>query len=292
LNRDQLGTSILIPWFFEPKEEEPRPLTAIAEDTARSIRKWFWPSLVEGRLRADVRVFERGAALFESEVVADDSVRAFVAAWSDPITGERAIEPDELAERIIGVTPPILKAAPDESGREGAVILRVQRTGDLTPEPDEEGERVALVRGAFMVVEYWKPKGAQFGGDGWVGVMKAGLARGDETSDDDIEAFLRAAEPPAHDKWEKGTNRLQSEYRRGAGATLETLFGKASLLVTEMSRPEPADSVLGPQRLAKLLRLPGTGPPKSERYSVTVEEQALEYPLWTATAVVKGPRNS
>lgn len=290
LDRPELGTTVVIPWFFEPSEEEPRALLDIAADTARSIRRWFWPSLAQGRLRAEVRVFESGAVTMEENVLPDDSVAAFVAAWDEPATGEHAIEPEETAERSVAVTPPKLRSDPDGSGRAGEVVVRVHRTGGATPPPAEDSERVALVRGALMVVEYWRPKGGQYGGDGWVGVMQAGNAHDDDPSDDDIEAFLRASEPPAHDKWEKGTNRLQSEYLRGAGKQLEELFNNASHHVNEMCKPTPANAVAGPQRLAKMFRLPGDGPPTSEAYSFQIHDQSFVHPTWTVEATVKGPK--
>ncbi|KLR59926.1 hypothetical protein IMCC26207_110165 [Actinobacteria bacterium IMCC26207] len=290
LERSELGTTVVIPWFFEPSEEEPRALLEIASDTASSIRKWFWPSLTEDRLRAEVRVFESGAITMEENVRPDASVAAFISAWKDPASGEHAIEPEETAERSVAITPPKRRSDSGTSVKVGQVKVRVHRTGGSTPTPAADSERVALVRGALMVVEYWRPKGGQYGGDGWVGVLKAGTAHGDELSDDDIEAFLRACEPPAHDKWEKGTNRLQSEYFRGAGKQLEELFNNASHHVNEMCKPTPANAVSGPQRLAKMFRLPGDGSSSSEGSSFLVHHQSFEYPIWIVEATVNGPK--
>jgi hypothetical protein len=291
LERPELGTTVVIPWFFEPSEEDPRALLEIAEDTARSIRRWFWPSLSSGRLKAEVKAFEQGNVVLEQDVEPDESVAAFIAAWQAPVTGDHAIEPEETAERAVAVTPPKLKSDPEHSGRAGDVLIRVHRTGGATPPPAEHGERVALVRGALMVVEYWRPKGGQYGGDGWVGVMRAGNAHGSEEADDDIEAFLRASEPPAHDKWEKGTNRLQSEYRRGSGKQLEELFAKASHLINEMCKPEPADAVAGPQRLARMFRLPGDGS-SGRGPGFELHEQSYDHPSWTVSMTVRAPKKT
>ncbi len=57
---DESGTTILIPFFFEPQLDERRPASKIAESILESVSKWFWPSLRAHQLRVDVHAFQNG----------------------------------------------------------------------------------------------------------------------------------------------------------------------------------------------------------------------------------------
>ena len=59
-----------------------------------------------------------------------------------------------------------------------------------------------------------------------------------------------------------------------------------------MCKPTPANAVAGPQRLAKMFKLPGDGSPSPEAYSFQIHDQSFVHPTWTVEATVKGPKKA
>jgi hypothetical protein len=89
-------------------------------------------------------------------------------------------------------------------------------------------------------------------------ILRCGLARGDLASDDAIERFLRAAEPPGHDDW-IATPTVKDEYVRGAQAELARLHDRVMGSLRELLAPSSRTGVRGPERLRKRLALTGKG---------------------------------
>jgi hypothetical protein len=94
------------------------------------------------------------------------------------------------------------------------------------------------------------------------GVLLAGLACGNTDSDAAAEQFLRAAEPPGHDGWVHGTDRLRAEYKPGAQSRLAELWREVEASVRDVLSETSAASTEGPRKLRELLPLVGSGPPR------------------------------
>lgn len=286
------GTTILIPFFREPAVEEQKTPIDLVDAIADSIRKWFWPSLHGGLLECRVTLAENGTPLKDAIVTtADDDpvVGRFVRAAFDPPV-EKSATPDghvelsagDIIERSLEFQPP-KRRDPSAAVHTGAVSLRF-----LKAEPNDRDHllvnTVALMRGAKMVVRYRRVSAGHVEGDGFFGVLRAGLANGTDISDEAIDQFLRAAEPPAHDEWTHTTNRLHTEYLSGSQARLKDLWARLDALVAKTFRTKAKDGEEGPEKLRKLFPIgKKPTPPAGPRLRLTISAGALHGDEWEVT---------
>jgi hypothetical protein len=285
LSREELvgtGLSALIIGFSEPGEETPRPVGDVARDMTVAAARWFWPRLLDRNLRVRARAVVDDETVFDREATADDADALFVQADSAPATGPTAMAPDEVAERELAIRVPARRDSGSGADVEGHVLLRVTRTGDDADANDPRANTVALIRGAGMVVRYWPPGHVPLDGGGFRAVLLAGERHGDEDSDREIEEFLRAAEPPAHDDWVHHTNNIKSRYRHGARSRLEQLFSKVRAALIEMCESMPAANEPGPALLARYFRIGGkTGKaPATQKFNVSFDPPRLVDGSW------------
>jgi hypothetical protein len=131
-------------------------------------------------------------------------------------------------------------------------------------DPDNSGSlsnRVALIRGAGMVVKYYDRNRVVYGGRDFHGVVLAGTARPwideDPTdADKDIDDYLRAAEPPRHDDWEY-TKKLRSKYGTGSRSTIVSFQrGVITDAIKNLIRQTREEGRLVAGRLADRLNIP------------------------------------
>lgn len=294
VDHESSGTSILIPFFREPKEDEQRDPRAVAGDVIQSINRWFWPSTLDGTLLASVAVYDNGLRQFhETASTSAADVEPFVLTMTGEPTGDRVEDVGDLATRELTVRTPPHRSKGEEQEGSGEIRLAVSSAGANTS--DQLLNRIAFIRGAGMVVKYYSPRRLPLDDGGFYGVLQAGKAHGTEESDRLIEDFLIAAEPPAHNDWESGTNRLRTEYGHGAGARLKELHSAVDSAVREIcskANPETAD---GPDLLKKLFPLgTGKGPKTSKpRHSAALEGSEYHQGRWTTELTVErlGPEN-
>lgn len=294
LNRSlkECGTTILIPFFFEPNQEEQRPCAEIAADALASIRRWFWPALHHGSLEAEVIVSEDGREISRSAATSEHGdVRPFVEAWTLPTTGDVATEPMDIAEHEVALTPP--KRLGSSESLTGRTIVRVRRAAD-SESSHPELNKVAYVRGARMVVKYQRPRQLPLDGGGIFGTLRTGLAVDASPESEAVEEFLRASEPPAHDDWKSGTNRLSSEYAKGSKKRLNEFRANVDEAILRLCRTIPPAEGLGPQLLAKLFPA-GSGPgskPAKTAYKVVFGPSSFEAPEWRCSMTVTKPKGA
>jgi RNA polymerase primary sigma factor len=114
-------------------------------------------------------------------------------------------------------------------------------------------------------------------------VLLGGLARADDSNSRALERFLRAAEPPSHNDWKAGTDRLNAEYKQGAGVRLNQLWTDLRRTVLSLFKEVEGNTVEGPRRLAQLFPLAGrgsrTGPERFRIEDVTAELQDKAWKL-------------
>ena len=226
------GTTALIVGFAEPSYELNRPVAEIAKDIVDAAARWFWPRLADGSLEVHARGLSGGDIVLDE--IADTSLAdpGYVAAALQPVTGATAETEGQLAERELELRIPRLRSETLAGEIEGNVTLRLIRVGG-----DDDGATasgVALVRGAGMVVKHWRIPGIPLQSGGYRAVLLAGTRHGAEPSDQAIEEFLRAAEPPEHHEWVHHTNALKSRYRPGAKARLDELWTKIRTATLEI----------------------------------------------------------
>ncbi len=267
----QTGTSIMIVGFDDPSlEDEPdvlRTCQGLIDETVR----WYWPALLEGSLEVQVVGNVDGEEIFNEEASAEvdaltADVRPFVEAFlarheaEDVLPAE--LEPGQTGRQEVALTVPQRNdgTAPEQ---QGTATLLARRTTEEEAEDAATAERtaqVALMRGAAMVVEYRDSKG-DFDGHA---VLLAGKAKEDfDDTDESIDEFVRACEPPAHDRWEHDTNRARKDYAstKGGRATARSALGKLwaelkSLLTVE-EKVAPSSGTEGPPELRQRFPLGG-----------------------------------
>lgn len=227
-DEDSRGTSIIVVSFFEPREELPeeRPLVDICEKILEAAGRWFWPAISAERptLRVHVTGYRDRERVFErTEAGVPDEFAPFVqlANSTDAVRAHRWVV------RVPGLNSEFLDAGAESMGlspsaTEAAVELRLLELPEAFAHHPENG-RVALVRGAQMVVAYQDP-GAHVERH-FLGLLVAGRALDESPGSAQLERYLRAAEPPAHDRWEPGTERLRAEFvKRFRTQALESIL--------------------------------------------------------------------
>ncbi|MEP0923395.1 hypothetical protein [Leptolyngbya sp. ST-U4] len=246
------GTSILIAGFHEPAQEEARPLTAIAQDILNSAARWFWYCMISEApsLRVSAEVYEGNELRFRGEAVPGKELEPFVQTVLASSTVSKAFHSGEVAEKELNFRIPAKKSG--EAPETGALLnFRLIRIEDDSEEAFWNN-RIALLRGSGMVVEYRSPS-RRLSGVPFCGVLRAGSARGDSDADYALEKFLKDAEPPSHDQW-KATERIQEEYRKGSKSRLDRLWKDLDEAVIELCGQEVRPNAEAPEALARLFR--------------------------------------
>ena len=282
------GTSLLVVGFAEPGRDQARPLGAIAEDIALAAERWFWPAMVRTPPTVVVTVGVEFDGVNRSRYVVDpmSSSTSLVETATTSELVEHADEPGRVAGRQIEMTVP-----PARDGSRGAVSGRVElRVRRAVADEEDDGRigRVALVRGSGMVVEHRRPRRSPTDGGEFHAVLLAGLAHGDDPADEVIEAFLRAAEPPSHNRWVHDTDLISTGYKPGSKKALDELWRAIDTALVEIADPRVPSREPGPPALARLFRLGGGRDrgPSPHSFDVRCVEHHFDGARWGR----RGPR--
>jgi hypothetical protein len=147
-----------------------------------------------------------------------------------------------------------------KGGEHDAVLL-------VTPaeEDDEQANRVVYMRGTRMTIMNRRPRDLPLGATRFHAVLLAGYATGRDNDDVDLaEQFLRASEPPEHDRWEH-TEELTSVYARGALSRLREFRIEIDKAVRQLVGRRSTNRGEGPAVLRELLKLDGFGSAETRR---------------------------
>jgi hypothetical protein len=259
------GTSVLIVDFDEPTGEDDRDLLEIAEELNLSVQKWWWPSLTDGSLKVEINVWIAGQRQGPDDqyvVVTQASLHPYLRARNKPL-GECSPEltnVGDVVNEILTVEVPVRVAnvfgtTADPGGGCGTTL----RLTAATENQDLSG-RVAHIRGTGMVIEYRKFPTRSDRGFSVCGVLRLGLDDEDHPEEERLrlEAFIRAAEPPEHNRLTT-TERLKADYPRGYWAALDSLATDIkNKLLDVSSAPVPSGS-RAPDALTTLLKVGDIG---------------------------------
>ncbi|WP_369068364.1 helix-turn-helix domain-containing protein [Kineococcus terrestris] len=291
---DDPGTSFLIVGFFDPSGEETA-VEGMAERLAESMARNFWAAMTPPlghapRLRVEVRT-QYNRVQKSSKVVAHGGTKpGFVDALEKHYAGDTVDRPDLLEKPgdVLSIPIPLSvpkRLPPREQGKqehEATLLIRLAQ-------PDEADlGSMAQLRGSLMTICEKRIAALPVGAPPFHAVLLAGGASGDNTADLAAEAFLRASEPPAHDKW-TATGDLTTSYARGARQRLEDFRRAAEKAVREaLSRPSMHQSD-GPEDLKRLLRLGAAPVTKVSRPQVKEVSGKLEAGAWVVQATISLP---
>lgn len=247
-NEDSTGTSILVLGFRDPTADEERSPAHLAQGIRAAVEHEFWPAIAMQRLTAWVagdgaaprvsgKAFKIARPLIECYQRRNDSVDALIDA-GDVVTRDIEIEIPARRDNTIKMT-------------KGHVRMAVRLAGELD-DPSLIGQ-VALFRSPGMVVRYLDHHALVKSGRPFHAMVACGAARSATEvlpSDHAIEAFLRAAEPPGHDKWDV-TETLKGDYERGYKKALDQLHTRIKEALKSIVLESPTQGKRGPERLRK-----------------------------------------
>ena len=273
LERDlkSTGTSILIPFLDNPRvEDEPTPQEMVRQ-IVEATQVWFWPSLDSGVLEVHVGFREKNIETLEKVELpqwTDYMRRALI----DGKTDDRIEVEGGSARKAISINVPQRTADPLLDKALVDTTLHLTRLAENEAElvPEKILGSVALVRGAQMVVEYHKASIPSLLPP-FVGVLRAGTFNGKLETDMIAEYFLRDAEPPAHDKWDKASEKLGVNYKRGGHAAVGAFLLAIGTTAKALLGTSTVASGRVPKNLADLLRGAKGGskkPPRTERFQL------------------------
>ncbi|MGD1217513.1 helix-turn-helix transcriptional regulator [Streptomyces krungchingensis] len=315
-DNDEPGTSFLIVGAHDVASLEqggshPDDEEGDASDATRDIRvmhrrlvdalgRDFWAAMTGGGsrpplLETSVRTLRNDEVVVEEEKVdptdTQPSRTRALRAFYEGATVDRLTEAGQVALRTVPLRLPLSGGRPGTLGTHQGVLL-------VTEAEDKDGvpNQVHSLRGNRMTVKKSTVHGLPLGVTQFQAVLLVGHAAG-ETAPfaGAAEEFLRAAEPPEHDRWGQ-TEELTLRWAHSAHHRISRLTTEVNAAVKELvvrpKRPGSQESA----KLRKKLTVPrksaapkrGSGPALPELDEVQAEIGASRE--WRITAEVKLPR--
>ncbi|MFI8188770.1 helix-turn-helix domain-containing protein [Streptomyces sp. NPDC085946] len=299
--RPDPGTSFLIVGAHDASGDA-ETLQEMHDKLVRSLADGFWAAMIGGRsadalLEARVTTLRNGHVLIPEERVDPHShhpaLSRALQAYLDGETVPELTSGDQVARADIPlvVTPLKGRGRPRDRGREHLAVLLLTPAADT----DERHSRVVCMRGNRMTITEHRPRELPLGTAPFQAVLLAGYATERNGEDVDLaEAFLRASEPPEHDRWDR-TEELTSLYERGALTRLKEFRAEIDKAVRNLvGRRETARSG-GPAVLRELLRLDGgtAAPRRAQGFPVvnSLKAHVEDTGAWHVTVGLKLPNS-
>lgn len=259
---DRSGTTVLILGFRDPAHEADDSVASLTPRIREAALKYFWPSMLMDTRRLRLFAVTDGK---ENALTIDptDRLFAFVECYRNRHSPSDGFDkPGDIATKTIPVEIP----APigQEQSITGEVDLVVRLTARDPGDPYVG--QVALFRGPGMVVRYWDRSGLTAAMQPFHAVLICGQARNPRASsetDQAIERFLRAAEPPGHDDW-ISTPALKQEFKRGYAKSIARLKDRVSEELRKLLSARPRVGTEGPDKLKKRFPIGVRGGSKRE----------------------------
>ncbi|MFC8448522.1 helix-turn-helix domain-containing protein [Kitasatospora sp. NPDC057223] len=263
LDRDgtEPGTSFLIVGAHDASGDA-ESLDDMHAKLVRSVADGFWAAMTGGRdsgplLETSVVTLRNNEIVVPEERVDPNlqhpSLTRALRAYFDGETVEELTSGAQVVKVEVPLLVPRLRAdgAASGNGVEHRAVLLVTSAS----EGELQHSRVVCMRGGRMTVEVRRPREIPLGTDPFQAVLLAGYATGRSDRDVELaEAFLRASEPPEHDRWDK-TEELSSTYVRGALTRLRDFRSELDTALRRVVGRRESRSEGGPAVLRELLRL-------------------------------------
>ncbi|MEU8459567.1 helix-turn-helix transcriptional regulator [Streptomyces sp. NPDC029003] len=296
---DDPGTSFLVVGAHDASGDAEE-LEDLHDKLVRSLADDFWAAMIGGAgagplLEASVTTLRDGEVVVREERVdphgRHPALSRALQAHLDGRTVESLTSEDQVArvEVPLIVTPLKGKGRARDKGREHRAVLLLTPAAD----GDERHSRVVCMRGNRMTITEHRPRELPLGTTPFQAVLLAGYATGRDGDDvESAEAFLRASEPPEHDRWDR-TEELTSLYERGAASRLKEFRGDVDKAVRALVGRREAKSSGGPEALRELLRwdAPGGGQRRVQAFPAVREVRARveESGAWSVTVELRLP---
>ncbi|SED32472.1 helix-turn-helix domain-containing protein [Rhodococcus koreensis] len=260
------GTSFLIVGAHDASGDAGT-LEEMHDKLVRSLADGFWAAMVGGLtagplMQASVTTLRDDKVVVAKETVDPNShhpaLSRAMRAYLDNATVNELTAADQVA---IAEVPLVVTPLKGQGRRKGKGVLH-NSILLITPaaESAESTNRVTFMRGNRMTIVEHRPREIPLGTPPFQAVLLAGYATGRD--DDDVtvaEAFLRASEPPEHDRWDR-TEELTSSYEKGAITRLREFRAEIDKAVRGLVGEREVERGGGPKALRELLRLDAPHP--------------------------------
>jgi hypothetical protein len=255
------GTTIAVVDFDDPDLEDEKETP---EQTMKGIiaaaEKYYWPAIFTGRLKVKA-LLENG-----SELIADPQAREEFKAFIRIYQALQKGNDNSVINKEVILNVP--KGPEDEPKEDSKLMVGILSSDEFAN--NSLKNRVALIRGAGLVVGYRQAKRYSIGSKDCFAVVVAGAAYPGEISTSQLrgEQLLGMSEPVSHDNWTQNSDRLQKWY--GAKAAIRRVLDQ----IDEAIRKVTADQKIPEGRAAPLLSRMfnfGTdaGPTIERQFSIT-----------------------
>jgi RNA polymerase primary sigma factor len=256
----------------------------------------FWAAMTSGNevaplLEASVRTLRNGQVVVKEQrvdpQVAQPSRTRALKAYLDGNTVERLTDSGQVAMVRVPLKVPELGGKRVAGEHHAVVLVTAAEDGDGKP------NQMVSMRGSRMTVKSARVPDLPLGTNPFQAVLLAGQAAGAQAGNADLaEAFLRASEPPEHNKWGQ-TEELWASYSPTAYRRISAFTKMANAAVRELVGRRKELHQDGPKALRDLLRLDG-GPAGSARANSfpTIRDLDAEvdsFGAWQVRAEVKLP---
>ncbi|MFE0736735.1 helix-turn-helix domain-containing protein [Streptomyces sp. NPDC058855] len=280
-------------------DDGTRDIRAMHRRLVEALGRDFWAAMTGGGTRlplleTSVRTLRNGQVVIEEEKVdptaAQPSRTRALRAYYEGTTVERRTEAGQVACRTVPFKLPLAGGRRGTLGTHPAVLL-------VTDAEDADGvpNQVHSLRGNRMTIKKSGVSGLPLGVNSFQAVLLAGHAAGNETPfAEEAEEFLRAAEPPEHDRWGQ-TEELTLRWSHTAHRRIARLTTEVNAAVKELvARPKRSGGE-GSPKLRKALTVGRKAAPRRGPGQVLPELDGLEATIgeageWRITAEVKLPR--
>ncbi|MGP3686310.1 helix-turn-helix domain-containing protein [Streptomyces sp. IBSNAI002] len=253
------GTSFLVVGAHDASGDAEE-LRDLHDKVVRSLADGFWAAMIGGvaagpLLEARVSTFRDGEVVVPEERVdpytRHPALSRALQAHLDGRTVDSLTAEDQVARAEVPliVTPLKGRGRPRDKGREHLAVLLLTPAADA----DERHSRVVCMRGNRMTITEHRPRELPLGTMPFQAVLLAGYAT--DRSGEDValaEEFLRASEPPEHDRWDR-TEELTSLYERGAVSRLKEFRSDVDKAVRALVGKRETKRAGGPAVLRELL---------------------------------------
>ncbi|MGQ4414668.1 helix-turn-helix transcriptional regulator [Streptomyces sp. SAS_269] len=240
--------------------DDEETVQAMHERLVDALGRNFWAAMTAGRntaplLEASVRTLRNGHVVIDEERVdpyrVQPSRTRALKAYLDGETVDRLTETGQVAHARVPLTIPARRGQRGTAEHEAVLLVTAVEEGDGKP------NQVVMMRGNRMVIREARVPDLPLGTSAFQAVLLAGHAAGDDAPQAArAEAFLRASEPPEHDKWGQ-TDELRSVYSTAAHRRIREFTSGAYRSVRELVGRSQTKSKEGPRALRDLLRLDG-----------------------------------
>lgn len=277
-SRSSTGTTISIVGFSDPTTKDQMGKDEIHEEIRDAASKYFWPAIASRDQRLSVYVEDETNTVKPSKRAEEPFVELLHAYEQQDFDDELEKTGDVIQKKVKAEVPEHY----EEGSTEDTEIDLVIRMAD---EGEEYSSHLAKFRGPRMVVNYDK-KNNWLGSEPFHAIIVCGEARIDpDQGDRDLEKFLRAAEPPEHNKWDS-TERMRNTYKRPYKQKLDDMMSRVEKKLKEAVTKDAAIGERGAEDLSEMYpfgKAPSNGEGSSSSVSFSDRSGSVDGKKWSIT---------